>query len=150
VVEGHQDHNLARPVRKPRQRRACRVDPVPPELVERVRADFLARDDPASALIVCLLAYARLRTLNEISELQRRDVGRKVLRVNARKTHRMRTADILPPHETDLRPSIAALADKPIGAPVMPRFDGTALTEGDWRTWRRRIYAIQNCAPPVD
>ena len=71
-------------------------------------AQTLERDDPASALIVCLLAYARLRTLNESSELQRRDVGRKVLRVNARKTHRMRTVDILPPHETYLRPSIAA------------------------------------------
>jgi hypothetical protein len=45
-------------VRKPRQQRARKVDPIPPEQVELIRADFLAREDPASALIVCLIACA--------------------------------------------------------------------------------------------
>jgi integrase len=40
IVEGHLDHNPARAVRKLRQRRERKVDPVPPELVERLRADF--------------------------------------------------------------------------------------------------------------
>jgi integrase len=140
VVEGHVDHNPARAVRKPRQQRARKVDPIPPEQVELVRADLLARDDCASALIVCLIAYAGLRTLSEISELERRDVGSKALRVNARKTRRMRTVDLLAPLDADLRPWVAALPDRSLTAPVVPRFDGTALKEVDWRNWRRRIY----------
>ena len=45
VVEGHVDHNAARAVRKPRQRRERKIDPVAPEVVERMRKDFLDRGD---------------------------------------------------------------------------------------------------------
>jgi hypothetical protein len=75
VVEGHLEHNPARAVRKPRQRRERKIDPVSPEIVERIRADLLGRHDRASALVVCLIAYGGLRTLSEIRELERRDVG---------------------------------------------------------------------------
>lgn len=140
VVEGHLEHNPARAVRKPRQQRQRKVDPVPPEIVERIRADFLGRGDRASALVVCLIAYGGVRTLNEIHELERRDIGVKVMRVNARKTHRMRTVDLLKPLTTDLRYWLTELPNTSATAPVVPRFDGTPLTETDWRNWRRRIY----------
>jgi integrase len=140
VVEGHLDHNPARPVRKPRQVRERKVDPVPPELVERMRADFLHRGDRGSALIVCLIAYGGLRTLSEIRELELRDVGAKAMRVNARKTHRMRTVDLLRPLADDLAVWIDTLPSSSPTAPVVPRFDGKALLETDWRNWRRRIY----------
>jgi integrase len=78
--------------------------------------------------------------LSEISELERRDVGARVLRVNARKTRRMRTVDLLPPLNADLRLWTAALPGSSLTAPVLPRFDGSALNEIDWRNWRRRIY----------
>jgi len=140
VVEGHIDHNPARAVRKPRQRRDRKVDPVPPEVVERIRADFLDRGDRASALVVCLIAYGGMRTLSEIRELELRDLGTKVMRVNARKTHRMRTVDLLSPLASDLRSWIADLPNALRAAPVVPRFDGEPLVETDWRNWRRRIY----------
>ena len=43
VVDGHVDHNAARAVRKPRQRRERKIDPVAPEVVEGMRKDFLDR-----------------------------------------------------------------------------------------------------------
>jgi len=140
VVEGHLDHNPARAVRKPHQRRERKVDPVPPEVVERIRADFLARGDRASALVVCLIAYGGLRTLSEIREFELRDVGSKVMRINARKTGRLRTVTLLEPLAMDLRAWIADLHDASATTPVIPRFDGQRLTETDWRNWRRRIY----------
>jgi integrase len=140
VVEGHLDHNPARPVRKPRQRRERKIDPIPPEVIEVIRADFLEREDRASALLVCLIAYGGLRTLNEISDLELRDIGTRVMRVNARKTHRMRTVDILEPLATDLRSWLQKLGEVSPHAPVVPRSDGQHLVETDWRNWRRRIY----------
>ena len=140
IVEGHLEHNPARAVRKPRQRRERKIDPVPPEVVERLRADFLDRGDRASALVVCLIAYAGLRTLSEISELELRDVGAKALRVNARKTNRMRTVDILAPLDADIREWIAGLNGAAPSSPLVPRFNGERLVETDWRNWRRRIY----------
>jgi site-specific recombinase XerC len=89
VVEGDLDHNPARAVRKPRQQRERKVDPVPPEVVERMRKDLLDRGDVALALVVCLIAYAALRTLSEISELEARDIGS---RVNARQRAQDETA----------------------------------------------------------
>lgn len=113
---------------------------VPPEIVERIRAEFLGRGDRASALVVCLIAYGGVRTLSEIRELERRDIGAKVMRVNARKPHRMRTVTLLEPLAADLRPFLDELPDQLPSAPVIPRFDGHALSETDWRNWRRRIY----------
>jgi site-specific recombinase XerC len=140
VVEGHLDHNPARAVRKPRQQRERKVDPVPPEIVELIRADFLRRDDRASALVVGLIAYGGMRTLSEIRELEHRDVGTKIMRVNARKTHRMRTVDLLEPLAADLQPWLDELPDSSPTGPVIPRFDGSPLSEVDWRNWRRRVY----------
>jgi integrase len=105
-----------------------------------MRADLLDRGDRASALLVCLLAYGGLRTLNEISELELRDIGTRVMRVNARKTHRMRTVDLLEPLAADLRPRLDALGQVSPRTPVVPRSDGRHLVETDWRNWRRRIY----------
>jgi integrase len=118
VVEGHLDHNPARAVRKPRQRRERKVDPLPPETIERLRAEFLKRGDRASALVVCLIAYAGLRTLSEIGDLEMRDLGTRVMRVNARKTGRMRSVDLLEPLGADLMEWVARLGDVP---PKFPR-----------------------------
>ena len=140
VVEGHVEHNAARPVRKPRQRRQRKIDPVAPEVVERIRKDFLDRGDPASALMVCLIAYGGLRTLSEIGDLEIRDVGARVMRVNARKTRRMRTVELLEPLAADLRSWQQTLGDVVPTTPVLPRSDGRHLLETDWRNWRRRTY----------
>jgi integrase-like protein len=76
LVDGHVDHNAARPIRKPRQRRERKIDPVAAEIVERMRRDFLDRGDRASALVICLIAYGGLRTLSEIGDLEVRDIGK--------------------------------------------------------------------------
>ena len=140
IVAGHVDHNSARAVRKPRQQRQRKVDPVPPEVVELIRADFLEQGDEASALIVCLIAYGGLRTLSEIAELEVRDVHGKVMRVNARKTHRMRTVELLDPLAVDLRHWLKRLEPASPLTAVIPRPDGDRLVETDWRNWRRRRF----------
>lgn len=139
TVEGHLDHNPARAVRKPRQRRERKIDPVPPEVIERMRKHFRDRGDQASSLLVSLIAYGGLRTLNEISELELRDIGTRVMRVNARK-HRMRTVDLLDPLVADIRAWVDAFGNVSRRTPVIPRSDGRHLVETDWRNWRRRIY----------
>lgn len=90
--------------------------------------------------MVCLIAYAGLRTLSEVSDLEFRDVGERALRVNARKTRRMRSVDLLPPLGDDLRSWLAARGTVKPTSPVVPRTDGDHLRETDWRNWRRRIY----------
>jgi hypothetical protein len=68
-----------------------------------MRKDFVARGDRASSLLVCLIAYGGLRTLSELGDLEVRDIGTRVMRVNARKTRRMRTVELLEPLADDLR-----------------------------------------------
>ena len=140
IVAGHVDHNAARAVRKPRQRRERKVDPAPPEVVELIRADFLEQGDQASALVVCLIAYGGLRTLSEIAELEVRDIHAKVMRVNARKTQRIRTVELLDPLAHDLQTWLKRLDPASPLAPVIPRPDGHRLIETDWRNWRRRRF----------
>jgi hypothetical protein len=55
------------------------------------------------------------------------------MRVNARKTHRMRSVDLVDPLATDVRDWLADLPDSSATAPVVPRFDGNPLIETDWR-----------------
>jgi integrase len=140
VVEGHLDYNPARAVRKPRQVKERKVDPIPPEIVERMRANFLRDGDRASALVICLIAYGGLRTLSEIGDLEVRDIGTPVMRVNARKTRRMRTVTLLEPLAEDLHAWIRDFGDVKPTFPIVPRSDGTHLVETDWRNWRRRIF----------
>lgn len=157
VVEEKIPHNPARDVKKPRQRRQGKVDPPTPEQVEQLRRCFLDgytglvevegkmksvqhAPHPSSALIVSLIAYGGLRTLNEIAELEVRDVGGQVLRVDARKTERMRSVDLLAPLGQDLREWLLAQGRPPAKTPIVRRPAGQRIDETWWRNWRRRIY----------
>jgi hypothetical protein len=54
---GEADTNPVSVVRKPRQGRRKAVRPLPPEDVERLRADLLSRNDHRSATLISVLAY---------------------------------------------------------------------------------------------
>jgi hypothetical protein len=107
---------------------------VPAELVERMRADFLTGGDRGSALIVCSIAYTGLRTLSEISGLGLRDIGTNMLRVNAPQDAPDAHGRLAGAAGRDLRRWIADLPAGSINAQLVPRFDGNALLESDWRS----------------
>lgn len=157
VVEEKITHNPARDVKKPRQRRQRKVDPPAPESVEQLRRVFLDgytgtveidgktikvkhAPHPVSAIIVSLIAYGGLRTLNEIAELEVRDVGRQVLRVDARKTDRMRQVDLLGPLSADIAEWQLSRGRPAAKTPVVVRSNGAPIDEYWWRNWRRRVY----------
>jgi integrase len=143
VVDGRISENPVRKVAKPRQSVGRRVAPVPPELVERLRARLGSRD----AMIVSVLAYAGLRP-QELLALMWEDVddGRIAVRrknVDGRlypytKTRQDRTVDLLAPLATDF--AEWALASGRRSGLVMPRTDGEPWTRADWGNWRRRVY----------
>jgi len=143
VVEGRVADNPVRKVTKPRQAVERRVAPVPPELVERLRARLGARD----AMIVSVLAYAGLRP-QELLALMWEDVDGGRIAVRRKnvdgtlypytKTRQDRTVDLLAPLATDF--AEWALGSGRRSGLVMPRTDGEPWTRADWGNWRRRVY----------
>jgi integrase len=143
VVDGRISENSVRKVTKPRQAVGRRVAPVPPELVERLRARLGARD----AMIVAVLAYAGLRP-QELLALMWEDVDDGRIAVRRKnvdgtlypytKTRQDRTVDLLAPLATDF--AEWALASGRRSGLVMPRTDGEPWTRSDWGNWRRRVY----------
>lgn len=143
---GEASTNPVSVVRKPRQGRRKAVRPLPPEDVERIRADLLARNDHRSATLVSVLAYAGLRP-GEALALQWRHVREHTLLVEQavsdgelklQKTGRVyRTVDLLEALAGDLA------AWNPTPEPddfVFPRSDGNPWRNDDWRNWRSRIF----------
>lgn len=130
-------------VRKPAATPSRQVDPVPPMLVEQLRARLSPRDQA----MVAVLAYAGLRP-QELLALEWRDVAdrrllihRKVIDGEIRpytKTRKNRSVDLLPVLAQDLREY--RLASGRRGGLLFPRPDGEPWAEHDWRNWRRRVF----------
>lgn len=143
VVEDRIAENPVRKVTKPRQAVERRVPPVPPALVERLRARLGARD----ATIVSVLAYAGLRP-QELLALQWQDVDDGSLLIRRKnvdgelypytKTRQDRSVELLAPLGADL--AEWALVSGHRSGLVMPRADGDPWTRADWGNWRRRVY----------
>lgn len=126
------------------------MQPIPPEGVEALRADFLARGDVRSATLVCVPAYAGLRP-GEALGLELRHVREHTLlieqavsdgRLKVQKTGRAyRTVDLLAPLAHDLNAWTSCTAA--IGtcdALLFARPDATPWRTDDWRNWRGRHF----------
>jgi integrase len=138
--------NPVGPVRIKQVKRKRAIRPLPPETIERMRANVLARDRPREAALLSLLAYAGLRP-GEAFALRWDCVGDRVLIVEhgradgslkATKTDRIRTVGLLQPVVEDLEAwRSVAPAD---GGLLFPRRDGDVFRDADYQNWRRRIF----------
>lgn len=135
VVRGLIETNPVLAVDKPKQNSRHRIQPLPPLVVEQIRALLKPRD----ATLVSMLAYAGPRP-EEALRSRWRDMGERTLHIYAEKTDRPRVVDLLSPLAQDLaqwrlqsgRPDPEEL--------IFPRRGGREWQEHDWRNWRRRIY----------
>lgn len=154
VVEERIRFNPAREVRKPKQRRTRKVEPVAPEVVEALRARLLDRRHGGlrDATIVSLLAYGGLRTFSELRGLEWTDIGERGLLVHeSSKTSESRVVRLLAPLAKDLAEWRVA-SGRPRGRAqlIFPRADGEPWLVTDWRNWRRRIYRPAAAAVGLD
>jgi len=127
VVRGLMPANPVSVVNKPRQPRTRRPEPLPPLIVETIRAQVSQRD----ATMISVLAYAGLRP-GEATSARWRDLGDRTLHVHASKTERPRTIKLLPPLVQDLAEWRLASGRPPSRALIFPTHDGDEWKLHDW------------------
>jgi integrase len=158
VVWGRIPSNPVTPIRKPAQRRARAVKPIPPATVEEIRRRFLARGRLRDATLVSVLAYAGLRP-GEALAFRWGDVGERTILVDravalgdvkGTKTGKRRSVLLLAPLAADLAEWRLARGRPDEDALVFPRKDGRVWTEEDWRNWRQRVFAPVATAAGLD
>jgi integrase len=135
VVRGLIEANPVLPVDKPKQNTRRRVEPLPPLVVERMRALMT----PPDAMLVSMLAYTGTRP-EEALRSRWRDLGHRTLQVYAEKTERPRVVDLLVPLAKDLATWRAESGRPAADELIFPRRSGRDWQEHDWRNWRRRVY----------
>jgi integrase len=135
VVRGLIETNPVLAVDKPKQNNRHRIEPLPPLVVEEVRALLNSRD----AALVSLLAYAGARP-EEAIRSRWQDMGDRTLHIYAEKTDRPRVVDLLSPLAHDLAQWRLQSGRPDPGELIFPRRGGHDWQEHDWRNWRRRIY----------
>ncbi len=135
LVRGLIAANPVQVVDKPRQQPTRQPAPLPPNIVERIRARLRPRD----AMLVSLLAYAGLRP-SEDRSCRWGDVRDHTLHVLASKTHRERIVDLLAPLAEDLAQWRLMRGRPAADALIVPRPSGGEWTREDWANWRNRIW----------
>ena len=129
--------NPVRSVRAPRAPLRDEVRPLAPAAVEALRSELGHRD----AVLVSILAYAGLRP-GELRELRWGHVQDRSLVVNAQKTGKRRTVQLLAPLAADLREWRMASGRPADDAPVIPRpSDGKTMSAKTFNVWRGEVFA---------
>jgi len=151
LTERRIEENPIARVKKPAQIADRQVAPIPPLVVEELRALLTEIRDRT---MVSVLAYAGLRP-QELLALAVEDIAPRSLFVHAKnvdgeilpytKTKRHRAVDLLAPLAQDLREYMLAAGVR--AGRLFPRPDGSEWTESQYRSWRRHVY--QRHAPVV-
>jgi integrase len=148
VVWGRIPSNPVAPIKKPAQKRARSVKPIPPSTVEAIRHSLLSRKRLRDATLVSVLAYAGLRP-GEALALRWSDIGARTIlvdravalgEVKGTKTGKSRSVRLLAPLATDLAEWRLASGRPDDDELVFPNKGGRIWTEEDWRNWRQRIF----------
>jgi integrase len=140
------DYNLpGNPVKqidKPSQRRERDPVLVTVEQVEAMRLSCLAREDPRSATLISLLAYAGPRPESEALPLRWSAVRRRTILFRASKRGVLyeRATRLLAPLADDLRAWRRACGLPPDDSPVIPTARGEPWADYDWDNWRSRTF----------
>jgi integrase len=141
--------NPVKAVRKPRPDRRRAVRPLPPAMVEAVRAVLLDDGRLGDATLVSVLAYAGLRPQEALALQWGHVRGRTLLieqalvdgELKGQKTNRPpRTVDLLPSLARDLAEWRLATGRPGTDAYVFPAAGGGPWRDHDWRNWRKRVY----------
>lgn len=139
IVDEKVERNPVELAAKPRQGRTREPKPIAPLYVERMRAYLLAKDRPADALLVCLLAYAGLRPESEAITLEWPQIRKRTILVRASKKHGAeRTVRILEPLGEDIAAYRSSTGALQLTGPVFPRARG--WSGDDWDNWRERVF----------
>jgi integrase len=140
------DYNLpGNPVKqidKPSQRRERDPVLVSVEQVETMRLWCLHRDDPRSATLISVLAYAGPRPESEALPLRWSAVRRRTIlfRASKRGAPYERATRLLAPLAGDLRIWRETCGRPPDDAPVIPNGRGEPWADYDWDNWRSRTF----------
>jgi integrase len=142
--------NPVQQVEKPSGRRERAVVCLAPAQVEAIRAWLLDNDKLYAATMVSLIAYAGLRTPEELLALEVRHVGRKTLLVEQRnidgtiiagqkvRGFHPRAIDLVEPVRRDVAEYLVAMGIR--SGLVFPRRDGLPWRSHDWKNWTRRVW----------
>lgn len=135
---------------KPSGRRERAVVCLAPSQVEAIRRVFLEEGKLYAATMVSLVAYAGIRTPEELLALEVRHVGKRTLLVEQRnidgriipgqkvKGFRPRAIDLPSPLRQDIAEYLMALG-RPSGRTLLfPRSDGLPWRRHDYNNWRQR------------
>ena len=149
VEWGEVETNPVALVRKPRQGRDHAVQPLTPEAVEAIRAEFLHVGDRRSATLTALMAYAGLRPGEALGLEARHIRGTTVLvevavsdgDLKRQKTNRAyRTVDLLEPLAEDVAAWVSESGRRPADM-LFVRENGGPWMRDDWNNWRNRHFA---------
>ena len=144
VEEDRLKTNPVAQVRKPAAPRTRAVQPLPPAVVEQLRAVV----DPVAAVLLSVLAYAGLRP-EEALALEWRHVRKGTLLIEQKNVdgrlvvgqkvigRAARTVDLLDALRQDLAEHKLASGRPPAGALVFPGPDSAPWRESAYRSWRR-------------
>lgn len=142
--------NPVQQVEKPSGRRERAVVCLAPAQVESIRAWLLDRDKLYAATMVSLVAYAGLRTPEELLALEVRHVRRNIVLVEQRNIDGMiiagqkvrgfhpRAVDLVEPVRRDVAEYVVAMGLR--SGLLFPRRDGEAWRSHDWKNWTRRVW----------
>lgn len=135
VVRGLIPSNPVKDIDKPRQPATRRPQPLPPLVIEKIRARLRQRD----AVLVSVLAYAGLRP-EEATSARWRDLEERTLFVHASKTETERHVRLVAPLAQDLAEWRMASGRPGGSALIFPTHDGDGWRLHDQQNWRRRVY----------
>ena len=142
--------NPVQQVEKPSGRRERAVVCLAPAQVEAVRGWLLDAEKLYAATMVSLIAYAGLRTPEELPALEVRHLGRKTLLVEQRnidgtiiagqkvRGFHPRSVDLVEPVRRDVTEYLVAMGIR--SGLVFPRRDGLPWRSHDWKNWTRRVW----------
>jgi integrase len=160
IERGEIAGNPVKDVRKPPARRQLAVVAISPRQIETLRQEL---DDPASRLLISLLAYEGLRP-EEALALGDRHMGKRTLLIERKlvdgqiltgqKTSRPpRVPELWAPVRRDLAEYRLTTTRADIGSRqlLFPRADGDPWREHDYRNWRRRVFkpAVKRAGLPI-
>ena len=142
--------NPVKLVKKPRATRSRPSTIVQSEQVETMRADLIAQDRLADAVLVCVLAYAGLRP-SEALALSWSQIGKRTIRVDRAiddrgafkdtKNRRTRSVKILGPVADDLAALKSARPDGSTDSDLLwPNCHDQPWTKDDYANWRSRTF----------
>lgn len=142
--------NPVQQVEKPSGRRERAVVCLAPAQVEAIRAWLLAEDKLYAATMVSLVAYAGVRSPEELLAIEVRHVGRKTLLVEQRnidgtviagqkvRGFHPRAVDLVDPVRRDIAEYMVAMGVR--SGLLFPRRDGLPWRSHDWKNWTRRVW----------